>query len=456
MGWLQHIRNAAIAGLGGVPNSPAIIADPNSKAAARNLSTIISPVQLQRLRHDVRMWREAISEAELAWYPQRVRMQRMYIDTILNGHVYSLMERREDWSLLRDFKICDNKGVESEVLSQYFREQDWFSDYLAYSLDAIFFGYSLISLGDIKDDAFPDLSIVRRWNVSPDRLNVARYVYSIDGTPFMQEPFSDWHIYVKTKNQTGAANCGYGLFYNIGLYEILLRNTLGFNADFVELFAMPYRVGKTTKTTESERAELEHAIQSMGSAGYAIIDPQDEIEFLETKLSSTGWQSYGDIENRCVKAVTKLILGHEDAASSTPGQLGTGGDKEDNPVTMAMLAKQTKDGRFLQSLTNKQLIPRMRNLGFDIPVGMRFEFKNDDEKEAFRRREDDSNKKTAEVFKTIKDAGGKPDWKYFTDRTGIKVEATPDPIPLGGAPADQEDKKFSNRVQNRLKSLYGE
>ncbi|WP_188315942.1 phage portal protein family protein [Chitinophaga agrisoli] len=383
-------------------------------------------------------------------------MQRMFIDTILNGHVFSLMERRSDLSLLRDFRICDQKGVESEVLSQYLQEQDWFTDYLAYSLDAIFFGYSLISLGDIKDDAFPDLSIVRRWNVSPDRLNVARYVYSLDGVKFLEEPYSDWHIWAKTKSENGATTCGYGLFYKIGLYEILLRNTLGFNADFVELYAMPYRVGKTTKTTESERAELESAVQSMGSAGYAIIDPMDDISFLETRLGGTGWESYDNLEKRCVRTVTKLILGHEDAASSTPGQLGTGGAKEDNPVTMAMLAKQTKDGRFLESLTNKQLLPKMRNLGFDIPTGMRFAFKNDEEKEAFRRREDESNKKTADIYKVIKDAGGKPDWAYFKERTGIPVEAAPDPVPLAPLSGDKgkEAPGFSERVQNRLKSLY--
>lgn len=456
MGWIDNIRNAAIAGLGGVPTRPAIIAEPNSKAAARNLSTIISPVQLQRLRHDVAMWREAMSEAELVWYPHRVRMQRLYIDTILNGHVFSLMERRADLSLLRDFKICDSKGIESEVLSQYLREQEWFTDFLAYSLDAIFFGYSLISLGDIKDDAFPDLSIVRRWNVSPDRLNVARYVYSISGTPFMDEPYADWHLYIKTKSQNGATNCGYGLFYNIGLYEILLRNTLGFNADFVELYAMPYRVGKTTKTTESERAELEQAVQNMGSAGYAIIDPMDEISFLETRLGGTGWESYANLEKRCVGAVTKLVLGHEDAASSTPGKLGSGGDKEDNPITMAMLAKQTKDGRFLESHTNKLLIPKMRNLGFDIPEGMRFMFKNDEEKEAFRQREDKSNKATADIFQVIKNAGGKPDWDYFTERTGIPVEEAPDPLqiaPVGGKD-DKDDPNFNKRVQNKLKNLY--
>ena len=71
-----------------------------SNKLVRNLSNYIAPVQLQRLRHDVAMWREAVTEAENAWYPHRVRMQRMYVDTILNGHVFSLMERRKDLMLI--------------------------------------------------------------------------------------------------------------------------------------------------------------------------------------------------------------------------------------------------------------------------------------------------------------------------------------------------------------------
>ncbi|MFB6456560.1 DUF935 family protein [Chitinophaga sp. Hz27] len=466
MSFLGNIRNAVQYGLTGQPSRPAIIADPQNKGAIRNLGNTIAPVQLQRLRHDVQMWREAITEAELAWYPHRVRMQRLYIDTILNGHVGSLIERRTDLSLLRDYKVCDKKGVESEIFTQYFREQDWFIDFLGYSLDAIFFGYSLISLGDIKYDAFPDLSLVRRWNVSPDRLQVTQLVYSLDGANFTEEPYSDWHIWIKTKSETGVNNCGYGLFYKIGLYEILLRNTLGYNADFVELYAMPYRVGKSSKTEESERAELELALQSMGSAGYAIIDPMDDIEFLETKLGGTGWESYDNLEQRCVKTVTKLILGHEDAMSSTPGKLGAGGKKEDNPVTIALLSKQTKDGRFLESLVNKQLLPRMRRLGFRIPETLHFEFKNDEEREAFRRREDESNQATAKIYQTISQAGGSPDWEYFTDRTGIPVQASMDPtkLPLeSGSDSEESEEeeamdedvvKSIDRIQNSLKNLY--
>ncbi len=414
----QSIRNAVAWAASPAQKTASM---PTKPQVTRNLSNSISPVQLQRLRHDIAMWREAVSEAELAWFPHRVRMQRLYIDTVLNGHVFALMERRKDLTLLRDFALTGGTGIESETWNRYFRSQQWFQLFLEYALDALFFGYSLIALGDITDGAFTNIQPVRRWNISPDRENVTSLVYSLTGTPFLDEPYANWHIWVKTPGQSGTPNCGYGLLYNIALYEIFLRNTLGFNADFVELYAMPYRVGKTTKTTEAERAELFEAIKNMGSAGFALIDPTDDINFLETRLGGNGYQAYDNLEARCQKVISKIILGHADAADSVPGRLGNNGDRQSNPVVMAMMDKQTKDGRFVEALINTQLLPKMRTLGFAIPSDLTFSFKNDGEKQALREREDESNKLTADIFQTIKNAGGQPDWQYFTARTGIPV-----------------------------------
>ena len=434
----------------GAPGSVQVRQGGGSTDLARNLTNYIAPVQLQRLRHDVAMWREAVGEAENAWYPHRVKMQRMFIDTILNGHVYSLMDRRKDLTLLRDWCFKDQKDNEVEGLKDMFNAE-WFDLLVGYSLDALFFGYSLISLGDIEGDTFKSTSLIRRWNVSPDRMNVAEFIYSLSGAKFAEEPFKDWHIWVPTPSENGVGTCGYGLFYKIALYEIFLRNTLGYNGDFVELFAMPYRVGKTTKTEEKERAELESAIQNMGSAGWAVIDPMDEIEFLETGMSGTGYTAYESLEQRCEKKVSKLILGHEDAVASTPGRLGaTQGD--DNPVASALRDKQVRDGKFIERMVNGQLLPKMRNLGFKIPQNIRFEYKNDAEKESFRSRQDASNKVTAEIAQVMKNAGLKMDPKYFEDRTGIKAEEITEPAP--GSPEAVENDDEIRRVQNRLESLY--
>lgn len=441
---LQQVKNYLFP----TPDNPLTGTKPGDwrayKNPERNLRSYITPVQLQRIRHDVQLWREAINEAEQAWYPHRVRMQRMYLDTILNGHVSACIDRRKNLTLLKDFRICDVNGEENEELTKILKTK-WFTQYCDYVLDAQFFGYSLISLGDLKNDSFPELTTIRRFNISPDRKNVTSYVYSLSGAQFEEDPYRLWNVWVPTATQVGISLVGYGLLYKVAMYEIICRNTLGFNTDAAELYGMPIRMGKTNKTNEEERGAFEQALAAMGSAGYILMDAMDELELVESKGSGQGYKIYESLETRCEKKISKILLGHADALDSTPGKLGSA-QGDENPVAVALQDVATVDGRFLTDNINVELLPRLRELGFNIPEDCYFEIKNDKEKEDYRQREDASNKATADIFKTIKDAGGEADWEYFSERTGIPVEkaATLAPATPG----------LTAKIQNRLRDLY--
>lgn len=424
-----------------VPNlsvSPFTRPDPGQ--VKKNLAGFIAPVQLQRIRQDVLSWRDVLTEAENAWYPHRVKAQRLFIDTINNGHVFACWERRKDMTLLRKWEFVNANGDVDQPTTDLFLEtvkgqsqnKDWFNKFLNYSMDAIAYGYSLIALGDIVNEEFPNLDIIKRWNVSPDRLNVTNFTYSISGAKFMEEPYKNWHVYVKTYNDIGTSPAGYGLLYKVGIYEIFLRNILGFNGDFVELYAQPYRVGKTTKIDEKERSEFAASIQMMGSAGWALIDPEDEITFLETALGGTGYKGYTDLELRLEKKISKIILGHADAIDSVPGKLGNG--KVKSPADVAMEDKQTKDGSFITSVVNSCLLSNMRSLGFNIPDDVKAVLKNDAEIMETNNAIIDQAVKMASANLTM-------DGDYFTEQTGIPVSAQPAP-------------SFSPAIKNRLNKIY--
>jgi len=410
------------------------------KAPERNLRSYISPVQLQRIRHDVQLWREAITEAEQAWYPHRVRMQRMFLDTVLNAHVTACMTRRKNLTLLKDFKLCNDAGEENEQYTKLIKK-DWFAKYCNYVLDAQFFGYSLISLGDLVNDEFPKLTIIRRFNISPDRLNVTSYVYSLSGAQFQEDPYRVWNVWTPTPTEVGISLTGYGLLYKVAMYEIICRNVLGFNMDSAELYGMPLRKGKTSKTNEDERALFEKALAQMGSAGYILMDTMDDLELVEGQ-GGQGFKIYESLEKRCEAKISKVLLGHADALDSTPGKIG-GGQGEESPVSQALEDIQTIDCRFLENNINTELLPRLRELGISIPEDLCFQIKNDQEREEMRRREDQSNKLTADIAQVMKNAGLQMDAAYFEERTGIPTTAAP------GAPTDNLTK-----VQNKLRNLY--
>jgi hypothetical protein len=415
-------------------------------AVEKNLRGYITPVQLQRLRHDVQMWRDGIKEAEQAWYPHRVRMQRMYIDTILSGHTLACITRRKDLTLLRDFCFKNEAGEENEDLKKLFNKK-WFTSFLEYALDAQFFGYTLVALGDMQNDNFPDLSIIRRFNISPDRLNVTSYVYSLSGVQFLEEPYVDWHVWIPTISDIGISKVGYGLLYNVAVYEILCRNILGYNADAAELYGMPTRVGTTSKTDEDERRSFESALANMGSAGYILKDAMDEIELIETKGNGQGFKIYADFEKRLEQKISKIILGHGDALDSVAGKLGAT-QGEESPAWQAMEDKMQKDAVFLEDVVNDILVQKLIAIGFkdaEKLLEYKFCFSNNAELQELRAFEDAQNLQTATVAKTMKDAGLEMDAAYFEERTGIKTTKIETPQPL---------TQFSEKIKNKLTKLY--
>lgn len=458
------IRNALIPSWGGLTDQ--VNGRSDLKQVSKNLSRFISPVQLARIKQDIQTWRDSMTEAENAWYPQRVKMQRMYLDTVLNGHVFACMDRREKLTTLKKFRVVDKKTRKEDPEKTKIFKAKWFRQFMKYQIESKAFGYSLIYLDDLVDDAFPKLSIIRRFNISPDRLNVTQFIYSISGAPFLEQPYADWHIWVDTPTDVGVSSCGYGYLYKVAMYEIYARNVLTQNIDATELYGMPMRVGKTNKSAESEeRAVFEQALAEMGSAGYILLDlAGDEVELVESKSLGQGYKIYESLEKRVEAKISKIILGHADAMDSTPGKLGS--DTEESPAQKALRDTATVDMEDLTDCTNNQLMPHMIKLGFNLTENDEWEFINDEEEKEAESEENDNNEQVATIFQLIKQAGGDPDWKYFSKRTGITV--TPTPIPTPPAPIapgakdknEDDDKpddnnKTPDKVKAKLDRFYG-
>lgn len=387
----------------------------NKVQVEKNLNKSVIPIQLNRIKQDTLTWREGVEEAERAYFPFRVKMQQLFIDTVLNLHVKACIEMRKDLTLLRKFEFITASGSIDEKLTTELNKK-WFNRFLNLSLDALFYGYSLISLGDLIDNDFKDIEVIKRWNVSPDRLVVASTSYNSVGIDFLSPPYNDFHIYVTTPNDIGTSPCGYGLLYDVGLSEIFLRNILGYNADFVELFSQPFRIGKTDKTEESERNLFEQSVREMGSSGYAILDSMgsESIEFLTAQNSGNGFLGYENFEKRLENKISKLILGHADALDSTAGKLGGSQGGLESPSAQALENKKNKDAVFLCNIVNSDLIPKLIKLGFNIPRDTKFQFKNDSETQY-------NNIKITELSVEIKKAGLQVDKDYFEKETGIKL-----------------------------------
>ena len=406
----------------------------------KNLNSFTSKTGLNRIRQDVSTWRDAMREAEAGQFPHRVKMQRLFVDTVLNGHVSACIEKRKNLTLLRDIEVYNPDESENEELEALF-ETEWFRQFMSYALDAIFYGYTLVSLGDIINGQYSKIDVIKRWYISPDRQNVTIHQYNLSGYDFLKPPYDLWHVWCTTPSENGMSNVGYGLLYKVAVYEIINRAMLGFNADAAELYGQPIRVGTTTKTDEGERAEFASMLSQMGSSGWIVKDQLDSIEILQNTMGSTGFNIYADLEKRNEAKISKIILGHADALDSTPGKLGS--DANGAAIT-ALREIQTNDGKYIENIVNGLLIPKMRQVGFAIPEGVYFKFEDNEDQEAMELAELDKQKKLADITQVLKNSGYSVDPVWLAEELEIPlVKAAPITAPT-----------FTQEVQNALNKLY--
>lgn len=439
------------------PSKGSIASDGNLTGrvdSKRSLENVIMPVQFLRAKEDVASWKDAATQVEDG-YPYlryRTRMQRLYMNTVQNAHVRACMQKRMNLTLLKNFSIVDENGKEIESVTKMLDKQ-WFHDYRMYLKQAQAFGYSLIDLGDLVNNEFPNISIIRRQNVHPDMEYVMYIPDAPIGTSFMEDPYVDWYVWVPTQTELGVSKCGYGYLYTVSLYEIFIRNILRFNNDAAELYGMPILLGSTNKDGK-DRDEFFEMLKNAGSNKVIVKNAmEDMIELLDSKNSGKGYLIYSDLDKRCKDDISKLILGHANALDEVPGKIGAGQGK-DNPVFQALEDITTIDTRFEEYFTTNVFFPKLRKLGFDIPKLCTYKLKNDAEEEELREKEDQSNLITATLYKMIHDAGGKPDWKYFAERTGIDVEEAPAPQPLMMQNDATNNPKGKLSRKEKLMNLY--
>jgi len=458
MSWISNVRNF----LSGSGNNSTLATTDGNKNANTNLRREISKLNVVREKQDAKTWRDAIEEAERAFWPFRVKMQTLFLDTVLEGHTKSCIRKRKKLTLLRNFRFADTNGKVNEDLTNRFKKT-WFSLFVEYAIEAQLYGYTLISMGDLDetlDNPFPNLSILQRTHVSPDRMHIAKFPYSPAGIDFTKEPYSDWYVYVTTPSETGASfgrQCGYGELYSVGLYSIYLRNLYGQNASFIELFGQPLRVGTTDKLEGPEYDKFVSFMANMGGGNFIVKDGQDTVHFEESKTIGTAYKVYGDFEKRNADLVAKLLLGHADALNSTPGKLGSSQGGEQSPAQIALNETQATDGLFIEHIVNDELLPRLRNLGWTIPEDVKFEFENNDEADETRRTEDKDNLQTATFVKMLKDGGFEiDDEKYLSDRLGVKVVKSAPVAPAVPVAKQIEPARIdaANRVKSAVNRLY--
>lgn len=310
------------------------------------------------VEHDISHWRRACQSAINVENPNRCHLYDIYKDVELDNHLSGAVEQVNGFVKCRAFKLVNAKGDTDDEALLYFQTA-WFRDFIDYVLEARYWGYSLIELGDIITDengrlSFNEVGIVNRKHVIPEYSRVVRNLGDdwSKGTDYTAHPYSSWYIGVGKTHDLG-------LYRKAALQTIPKKYSFAFWENFEEMFGVPIRVAKTSSRDSKDRKILGSMMENMGHKAWGVFGEDTEISLVETAKSDS-YNVYDKRIERANSELSKLILQQtmtiDDGSSRSQSE--THLDVFENLITS--LCEQVRD------TVNTQLIPRMVRLGFPV------------------------------------------------------------------------------------------
>lgn len=404
---------------------------------ARKIAIDIQRTTDPLTRKDIADWRIASQWAINVDSPNRIRLYDIYNDVNLDAHLSGCVKQREGFVMSRSFKLVDAMGNEDEQALHYF-DQAWFKELCRLVLEAVYWGYSLIELGDLTTDGdgcvcYDGVQLIPRKHVIPE---YGRVITDLGrdwrtGIDYRQPPFSDWLIEAGRPDDLG-------LYQKAAMHTIPKKNMLAFWDTFGEIFGMPMRIAKTTSRDQKDIDKLSDMLQESG-ASLTMVAPLDtEIEFVES-AKGDAFNVYDKRIDRCNSELSKLIIGQtmtiEDGSSLSQSQT--------HLQVFENLVESDRD--MLRDVVNNRLIPRMVKHGFPLK-GLRFDW-------------DDSVDYTPEQQKAYEEMVLQHydvDPKYFEEKYGMPCEKKQQPATLAPEPpTPPDDGKDKGKKKDDKKQTNG-
>ena len=376
--------------------------------------------QLIRTRKDIADWRDALAVAENVHNPSRTQLIKVFNDVMLDGHINGIITSIKNKIKTKEYFVENANGeIDEERTKQL--EAEWYFTFIDFIIESRFWGYSLVQLGDIVDDGFPEMELIPRENVVPELELVKKDAFHRNpenGFKYMEEPMKDWFIFVGTKTSKGLLNLATA-------HALSKKNLLSEMWEYGELFGIPIRKGKTDLNDKERRKNLEKMLSTMGSSAWAVTDKEDEIEFVES--------TKGDPTKVFIEPIK---LSNDEISKAFAGAAGVFDEKAfvGSAEAQERLFKEYVISfmRQIKFVMNDELFPRMVTHNI-MPEGHRFVWKAD---------EILTVKEKAEIIKDLS-----PFYQFSPETVskeiGIQVEEMPAPAPID-----------TNSIMNEVQELY--
>ncbi|EAY29927.1 phage portal protein family protein [Microscilla marina] len=326
-----------------------------------HLSTFASVFQYGRDRVTIADWMQAWRIAESPVMPRTYPLMEIYDMVCIDAEVITAINNRKNKVLGEPFLVLDSDGNYQEAATKKLRGS-WFDDFINAVLDAEFFGYSLIEIGqDLHDNySIKEINTVERRNIIPGRKLVLPYPFSAygEGIDFSADYLKRWYIFCHSKRFP------LGLLLYAAPYAILSRDALIKHADFNRDYGKPYKIVHTDKEGE-ERREVLDALLNVEEELNGVFDIEEKVEVAFPSGGGGTIDTFDKMDEKASKKLLKIIQGHVKLSNDTEGGAQTYMNKDSIAKTPSEEIREYDMAR-VESVVNEELFPRL--LDFNYPL----------------------------------------------------------------------------------------
>ena len=296
-----------------------------------------------RIAAGVKEWQNATLIAENLVSPNNTELIRVYRDVTIDAHLWALMRTIQLKVISTKFFVYNVAG-EIDQDSTDKLTQKWFRRLCSFTIEADFYGFSLVQLGDIVNGNFTGCDLVPREYVVQQRGGVKKSISDTRNLILFDDPeFLNWVLPIGERHNLG-------ILHKAAPLVIKKKEVISAWSESAEIFGMPTRIGRTNINSPTHRANMEDMLENMGSAAWGVFDKEDEIQLIEGGKSDF-YKIYDNFINRINSELSKLIL----LQTGTTDEKSFVGSAEVHAETLTSVIEAYI--LMVEDMTNEQLIP---------------------------------------------------------------------------------------------------
>lgn len=327
-------------------NNPTKTPETTARKNATPAELIVNNITIKPMNRsvsDVDTWRNALRSADRG---KLSALHNLYRDLLLDNVLSDAIRKRKRAITNAEITFTDKNGDPVPLMDDLIDSTE-FEKLLNDLMDAHFWGFTLEEID--CTDGFRAFCVPRKHVLLP------RQEIAINEGDERGFSYADDDRLIEVQGEED-----FGLILNAAPYVIYKRGGFGDWAQYVELFGMPFRVGKYSNYDESTRQELINALEKAGSAAVSVIPKESDIEYIDNKSSGDGG-IYKLLRDACNEEILIGILGQTMTTMN-------GSSLSQSQVHMEVQEGVHKaDVRLIQRILNTKLLPILEKRGY--PVG---------------------------------------------------------------------------------------